>query len=430
MTRNAIRRGYFPAPKVVRTEECVNAFDYNYPKTAAGTFNIHAEGMPSPFGRGLALLKVGIQARIVGREGRKPAHLVFAVDASGSMDRPDRMPLVKEALGLLVSELADRDIVSVVAYGTRALVLAEAVPAARRSDLVSLVDSLACSGSTNLAEGVRAAYAIAHRNFVTNGVNRVILCSDGIANVGAVKAEELLDQVRAYREQGVTFTSAGFGAGAYDDELLERLANSGDGNYVFIDSPEEARRVFVEQLSATLQVVAKDAKIQVEFNPERVRRYRLLGYENRDIADRDFRNDAVDAGEVGSGQSVTALYEIELAEPEDRPRRRVRTLPDVGTVFVRYRNVDTGSVEEISSRVASPAVRERAPAVNEAPRLHLAACVAETAELLRRSEHAAGSKFGDVERVADEVAHALPLDARARELLEVVRRAKGLAGEK
>jgi Ca-activated chloride channel family protein len=219
----------------------------------------------------------------------------------------------------------------------------------------------------------------------------------------------------------VTLTTAGFGSGSYDDSLLERLANSGDGAYVFIDSPAEARRVFVEEMAATLQTVAKDAKIQVEFDPRRVRRYRLIGYENRDVADKDFRNDAIDAGEVGSGQAVTALYEIELERPSD-------PTADLGTVFVRYRNTDTGRVEEISTRIRSDVLG--AKTVAERPRLFLAACAAETAEVLRGSEHARGGTLDSVERVMVRVANALPLDARVAELLALVHEAKALRGER
>jgi Ca-activated chloride channel family protein len=203
--------------------------------------------------------------------------------------------------------------------------------------------------------------------------------------------------------------------------MLERLANSGDGNYVFVDSPAEARRVFVEKMSATIQVVAFDAKIQVEFHPRIVRRYRLIGYENRDIADKDFRNDAVDAGEVGSGQSVTALYEIEF----ERPMRR---RADLGTVYVRYRNADTRRVEEICRRIPASSVRAQRPGDN--PRLYLAACAAEFAELLRGSEHAAGGRFRNVSARLRGVVEALPLDRSVRELWYLVRRAAQLRGER
>jgi len=425
MARSYIRPGALPPARTVRMEEFVNAFDYNYPRRGMGVFNIFAEGMPAPFGQGLHLLKIGVQARVIGREGRKPAHLVFVVDTSGSMDKPERLGLAREALGMLLGELAPADTISVVIYGTRADIVMESVPASRRDEIAAALDSLRCGGSTNVAEGVRLGYALARRAFRAGGINRVVLCSDGVANVGAERAEEMLATVKESRECGITFTAAGFGTGAYNDELMEKLADSGDGNYVFIDSREEARRVFVEQMTATLQTVAKDAKIQVEFDPVRVRRYRLIGYENRDIADKDFRNDAVDAGEVGSGQSVTALYEVELAEPAGAARSG-----GIGTVYVRYRNVETNKVEEISSTIAREDVSDRRPEAAEAPRMYLAAGVAEFAEILRRSEHAAGAKLAPVEHMLTGVSAALPLDGRIRELVQLVGAAKSLAGER
>jgi Ca-activated chloride channel family protein len=337
------------------------------------------------------------------------------------MDRPDRLPLVKAALRMLAGELDSRDRVSLVSYGTKARLVFESVPATEQERVTGAVDSLQTAGSTNMFEGVVLAYEIARRHFRTGGINRVILCSDGVANVGPTEAREILDTVKESRDWGIALTTAGFGAGSYNDEMLEKLANSGDGNYVFIDSRAEARRVFVEEMAATLQTVAKDAKIQVEFDPRRVRRYRLIGYENRDIADEDFRNDAVDAGEVGSAKSATALYEIELAPGSGRGL-------DLGTVYVRYRNLDTGGIEEISRRLAPSVLSRKTP--EESPRLFLAACAAEAAELLRGSEHASGGSFAAVERVMRKVRDELPLDARVRELHRMASRASSLRGER
>jgi Ca-activated chloride channel family protein len=304
-----------------------------------------------------------------------------------------------------------------VAYGTKARLVLEAAAAADKAAILAAIDKVQCEGSTNLSDGLTLGYRLAARSFIPGGVNRVILCSDGAANIGTTGAENILGQVRGFRDQGITCTSVGFGAGTYNDELLEKLADNGDGSYVFVDSQREARRIFVEELSATLQTIAKNAKIQVEFDPKRVRRYRLIGYENRDIADEKFRDDTVDAGAVGSGQSATALYELELqGAPE----------ADLGTVYVRYRNVDTGRVEEISHRLEGAAVRARAPETD--PRFFLAACAAEFAELLRESEHAAGGSFEQLRSVLERVAAqpALRNDSRVQELLELVRLAKGL----
>jgi Ca-activated chloride channel family protein len=307
--------------------------------------------------------------------------------------------------------------VSLVAYGTKPRLVLDGASAADRGAIAAALGSIQCEGSTNLLEGLELGYRLAARNFVPGAINRVILCSDGAANIGITASDDILDRVRGFRDQGISCTSVGFGAGTYNDELLEKLANNGDGSYVFVDSRQEARRVFVEEMSATLQTIAKDAKVQVEFDPHRVRRYRLIGYENRDIADEKFRDDTVDAGEVGSGQSATALYELEL---QGAPGA------DLGTVFVRYRNVDTGGVEEISHRLEGASVRKRTPESD--PRFFLAACAAEFAELLRGSEHAAGGSFDALRPVLEETAAqpALRGNARVQELLDLVRRAKGL----
>ena len=417
IARRYIRGGYLPPVGAIRMEEFVNAFDYNYPRRTQGTFTVLSEAAPAPFGDGLVLLKVGVRGRVVGREGRKPAHLVFVVDASGSMDQLDRMPLVKYALAQLVGELAPADRVSLVAYGTKARLVLEAVGAGETARIVGAIDAIQCGGSTNLLDGLDLGYRMAARAFRTGGINRVILCSDGAANIGLTGGDQIVDAVRGFRDQGITFTGVGFGMGTYNDVLLEKLADNGDGSYVFVDSKREARRVFVEEMAATLQTIAKDVKIQVEFDPARVRRYRLVGYENRDIEDVKFRDDTVDAGEVGSGQSATALYELEL---------HGELAGDLGTVYVRYRNIDTGEVEEISHRLERADLRKRTPETD--PRFFLAACSAEFAEILRESEHASGGSLDNLRYVLEKVAvqPALRRDLRVRELLWLVRCAKGL----
>ena len=418
IARNHIlRKGQLPPVAGVRMEEFVNAFDYNYPARAENVFHVYAEAGDSPFGRGLTLVKIGVKARVAGRDGRKPAHLVFVVDTSGSMARPDRLELVQHSLGMLVGQLAGKDRVSLVTYDTQARLLLEAHAADDRDAILEAIAGIKCQGTTNLLRGVQLGYEMAQRAFVPGQINRVILCSDGVANVGATDAESMLRSVGAYRRQGIMLTSVGFGSGSYNDELLEKLANRGDGSYMFVDSVDQARRVFVEELTANIQTVAKDAKIQVEFDPDRVRRYRLIGYENRDVADKDFRNDAIDAGEVGSGQSVTALYEVELLGP------RVGG-PDLGTVSVRYRDAATEKISEIAYRLRGGMVKDVTP--KTAPRFFVAAAAAEFAEILRQSEHASDGSLEAVEKVLLETTAQLPMDTSVAELLRLVQGAKGL----
>ncbi len=419
LCRRYIRAGYRPPPGAVRMEEFVNAFDYNYDRQSERTFTIHAEAAPAPFappGSDAVLLKVGVKGKVLGREGRKPAHLVFVIDASGSMARADRLGLVQHGLARLTAQLGAGDRVSVVTFGSGAQTVLEAaaVDPDDADRITAAIAAIQPGTSTNLLEGLRRGYELAGRHFRSGQINRVILCSDGVANIGQTDARSILDRVAAYRAQGVTFTVAGFGMGGYNDKLLEQLANEGDGNYLFIDSEQAAERAFVERLAATLQTIAGDAKIQVAFDPGRVRRYRLIGYENRDIADEKFRDDTVDAGEVGSGQSATALYELELVGP----RRATVDLPPLGTVYVRYRDVDTGEVEEISRRLGNDIVR---PMTAESdPRFYLAAAAAHFAEHLRGSPHARHGNLPQLQRVMNKVADALPLDGRIAELSQLI----------
>jgi Ca-activated chloride channel family protein len=416
-----LNRRQLPPANMVRVEEFVNVFDYNYTSQSRQTFSVQSMAAPSPFRPGLTLLKLGIRGKVLGRDGRKPRHLVLVVDTSGSMGKMDRLPLVKIALTSLVSQLDGRDRVSLVTYGAQPNLLLEAHTASDRQGVLAAIASLQGGGTTNLLDGLHLGYETASRAFRTGEVNRVILCSDGVANIGDVDAAAILQRVARYRHQGISLTCAGFGTGAYNDALMEQLANRGDGSYIFVDSAEEANRVFAGSLAGSLQYIAKDVKIQVEFNPRRVRRYRLLGYENRDIADRDFRNDAVDAGEVGSGQSVTALYELELTDQDDATQRQQ---DDLATAYVRYRNMDTGEIEEIASRCRTSAGQRPTP--ENAPRFYLAACAAEFAEILRGSEYVRDSNLPQVERILEKCVQQLPLDTQARELLHVLRRAQGL----
>ena len=422
LCRRYIRGGFLPPAGAVRMEEFVNYFNYHYPQRTNPTFKVHAEAAPSPFARkdqNLTLLKIGVKARTIGRDQRKAAHLIFVVDASASMGQPDRLPLVQRALDLLVSRLSEVDRVSLITCSNDARLHMESIPARERDRIRQAINAIQPAGSTNLLAGLKLGYAAARRSFAPKQINHVVLCSDGVANVGQTEAEAVLEEVAADRKQGITITCVGVGYGSYNDAFMEALANRGDGSYMFLDSARQAQRVFVEQLAATLQTVARDARIQVDFNPNRVRRYRLIGYENRDIEDKRFRDDTIDAGEVGSGQCSTALYELELTGQSSADKQG-----DLGTVFVRYRNVATGQIEEISSRLGSEIVRRRT--VESAPRFFLAAGAARFAEILRQSEHAQHGNLMDVLRVVEQVSLALGLDRDVRELAELVRKAEGL----
>ncbi len=415
MSRKEILEGRAPAPETVRTEEFVNFFDYDYAAPAAGMFAVHTAMAPSPFRPPLELLKIGVQGRRLGREQERAAVLTLVIDTSGSMNTADRLGLIRQSLHLLLDKLAPEDRVALVQFASEPRLLLEHTPAAEKDRILAAVDSLKTSGSTQLEGGLKLGYETAARGFRPNASNRVLLMSDGVANLGAGDAEAILRTVEQFRKQGITCSVLGFGTGVYNDPMLEKLADKGDGQYVFIGSLNEARRVLVDNLAATLHVIASDVKIQVEFNPKRVKRFRQIGYENRKLTKEQFRDDTVDAGEVGSGQSVTALYDVELHGPAAEP---------VGTVRVRYRRADTGAIEEIAHRITAT---DRLPAFDKAPaRYRLAAGVAEFAEKLRRSPYTDGTEFPEIENVLRPAALELSLDSNVQDLVRLVEAARRL----
>ena len=338
VARRFVQDGNLPDPDSVRVEEFVNYFDMGYAPPTRHAFAIHMEGSPSPFGGDRHwLLRIGLQGKEVSGWQRKDATLIFAIDVSGSMGQENRLGLVKKSLRLLVNQLGPRDEVGIVIYGSRGHILLHPTDVGESNAILDAINRLQPGGSTYVEEGLRLAYDMAESRVRPGRITRVILLSDGVGNVGATGAEAILRQIRDEVEQGVTLTTVGFGMGNYNDILMEQLANNGDGSYHYVDSLDEARDIFVENLTGTLQNIAKDAKVQVEFNPGVVQSYRLLGYENREVADQDFRNDAVDAGEVGAGHSVTALYEVKLHQGQSG---------SVGTVRLRYEDPDNGQVTE------------------------------------------------------------------------------------
>ena len=309
--RRFVREGQIPPAESVRVEEFLNYFSYDYPKQYTDPFKVYTEIAPSPLDSKRHLLKIGVKSRDIG-EQIKPWNLVFLVDVSGSMDSADKLGLLKQALKLLVHGMRKDDKVSLVTYAGEAGTLLEGAGKDRSAEILQKIDQLGAGGSTNGSGGINEAYRIAQKQLLKEGENRVILATDGDFNVGVTSDEELIKIIEEKRKQGVTLTTLGFGEGNLNERMIEQLANKGDGNYFYIDSFKEARKVFETDLLATIETVAKDVKVQVEFNPEHVAAYRLIGYDNRLLNKEDFKNDAIDAGETGSGHTVTALYEIAL----------------------------------------------------------------------------------------------------------------------
>jgi Ca-activated chloride channel homolog len=416
--RNYLKDGNLPPSDSVRVEEYVNYFDQGYPNPSAHqAFGVNIDGAPSPFTETerYQMMRVGIQGYQVPEDERKDASLTFVIDVSGSMDMDNRLGLVKRSLELLVEQLRPSDSVSIVVYGTEARVILEPTPGSEKGQILDAIYRLQPEGVTNAEAGIRLGYKMAMRAYNPNGINRVILCSDGVANVGETGPEEILSEVQHYVEENVTLTTIGFGMDNYNDVLMEQLADNGDGFYAYVDDLREARRLFIDQITGTLQTIAMDAKVQVDFNPDVVKRYRLVGFENRAIADDDFRDNSVDAGEIGAGHSVTALYEIKLY-PEARGR--------IATVSMRWQDPDTRQVVELSRDFNSSQLAEEFREAD--PYFQRSVTVAEFAEILKKSYWAEGSSLPSVYREAQRVSEVLPRDEEMSEFMELIRRATGL----
>ena len=411
VTRTFLTDGYMPDRDSVRVEEFVNYFEQDYEAPDEGAFSITIDGSPSQFGLDTHhMIRVGLQGQTIADEDRKDATLIFTIDVSGSMDRQDRLGLVKRSLNLLVDELRDADKVGIVIYGSTGRIHLEPTSGENKRSIKSAIDRLQSGGSTYVQQGLELAYRMAADEADPERITRVIVLSDGVANVGSTGSESILATIKDYVDEGVTLTTVGFGMGNYNDVLMEQLANDGNGTYHYVDTLAEARRLFVENLTGTLQYIAQDAKIQVEFDAETVRSYRLLGYENRDVADEDFRNDEVDAGEVGAGHTVTALYEIKINDD-------VTDDDTLATVRVRYEDPDSGEVSEISQTVTKG---DLSTEFIEAPaRYQLSAVVAEFAELLRQSYWAREGNLSDVEVEADRLRRILPDDSDVAEFADL-----------
>ena len=410
--RRLIGDGYLPDKDSVRVEEYINFFDQGYDAPTENAFAIHIDGAPSPYAENYHLVRVGLQGYEVPAEQRSDVVLTFVIDVSGSMDMENRLELVKDALELLVDQLRPTDKVGIVVYGSRARVVLEHTPVENARAILRAIRGLRPDGSTNAEEGLVIAYREASRAFDPDATNRVILCSDGVANVGRTGPDSILAQIREYADDDIYLTTVGFGMGNYNDVLMEQLADNGDGFYAYVDDIKEAERVFVHDLTSSLQVIARDAKVQVEFNPDVVSRYRLIGYENRAVADEDFRNDAVDAGEIGPGHSVTALYEVKF---HDDASVKANAL----TVYMRWEDPDTGEVTEIDRSIAQRHLAESFE--NASPYFQFTILVAQYAEVLRQSYWVKdnGPSLAEIARDAQHIVEYLPRDADAQEFAQL-----------
>ncbi|WP_164015794.1 vWA domain-containing protein [Pyxidicoccus trucidator] len=412
--RRTVQTDMLPHPDSVRVEEWVNYFRYELPEPQPGTgdFHVDLEAAPSPFTPDRYLVKVGLQGRRVAKSERKPTHLVFLVDTSGSMSGRDRLELAKTSMKLAVGGLNEQDTVAITTYAGNVRTVLEPTPAGQREDIEEAIDSLSTGGGTSMGDGLELAYRQAARNAGTGVVSRVVVLTDGDTNLGHNQtADSMLESIRGAVKEGVTLSTIGFGMGNYRDDLMERLANRGNGNCFYIDSEREARRVFQEQLAGTLEVIAQDVKVQVDFEPDAVRGYRLVGYENRDVADQDFRNDTVDGGEVGAGHSVTALYEVELTGEGTR----------LATVRVRAKR--PGGTEAAEQRFPLERHSVHESLADASADLRFATAVAGTADVLRGARQAADWNLARAESLAE---GALDDRPDREEFLSLLRRVREL----
>lgn len=431
--RRFLNNGSLPPQDAVRVEEMINYFDYDYapPSTRDTPFKVSTEVAAAPWNSQALLLRIGIKGFEVAAEQRPAANLVFLIDVSGSMNSPDKLPLLKNAFRLLTEQLSPRDRVAMVVYAGSSGVVLEPTPGDQKFRIHEALERLSAGGSTNGAAGIGLAYRLAHDTFVKGGINRVVLATDGDFNVGTVDFEALVDMAERERATGVALTTLGFGTGNYNDQLMERLADAGNGNYAYIDTLSEARKVLVSQLNSTLFTIASDVKIQVEFNPAEVLEYRLIGYENRLLAREDFNNDQVDAGEIGAGHRVTALYEVVPAGARGRVdplRYGVRTAGGAGNgelanVRLRYKKPDADSSQLLEYPIRKHSV---VAAEKLSPDFRFAASVAAFGQLLRGGKHVGSFGYGDVATLAKS-ALAQDKDGYRREFVSLVELARTLA---
>lgn len=441
LVRQFLQQGRLPASNAVRTEELINYFSYNYPKKTTGNpFSTDTELSTAPWQPEHYLLRIGVQAQDIQSAAMPPANLVFLVDVSGSMDEPNKLPLVISSLQMLTQQLRPQDKVSLVVYAGRTEVVLEPTTGNHKADIQAALARLQAGGSTAGASALSLAYKMARKGYINNGINRILMATDGDFNVGVTDTNQLKDMVKRERESGITLSTLGFGQGNYNDAMMEQIADVGNGNYSYIDSLNEARKVLVDELGSTFNTVAKDVKVQIEFNPNVVSEYRLLGYENRQLNREDFNNDKVDAGDVGAGKSVTAIYEItpKTATPAmDALRYQSGKLmaesskpssnQELAFLKIRYKKPEGTQSILITRPIANPSHITTFNNASENQRF--ATAVAGFGQLLRQSTQVNTLTYGQVAQIAQQAKGNDPTGSKG-EFVQLVKNAEALAGKK
>jgi Ca-activated chloride channel family protein len=437
--RASLNQNALPQPAAVRTEEMVNYFPYDYAPAAgaAQPFSTNVAVFPSPWTPGRKLVRIGVKGYEIGRATRPRANLVFLIDTSGSMYAPNKLPLVKQSLEMLLDQLDGNDSVAIVTYAGTAGTALEPTPASEKARIKAVIEGLGAGGSTAGAEGIRQAYTLAEQHFDAKGVNRVILTTDGDFNVGITNQDELKGYIERERGKGVFLSVLGFGMGNYNDAMMQTLAQNGNGTAAYIDTVNEARKTLVDEATSTLFPIAKDVKIQVEFNPRTVAEYRLIGYETRMLKREDFDNDKVDAGDVGSGQTVTALYEVvpvggprangDLRYAPPAPVAAAGSSGELGFVKIRYKLPKSDTSLLLSTPIDR---RVQFARFEDAPQdARFATAVAGFAELLRGGRYNGAFSYDDVLRMASGARGNDEFGYRAEfiQLVRAARTANGIA---
>ena len=409
-TRRMLTQGQLPPGDAIRLEELVNYFDYTYttPDSGEQPFSVTNNLSVSPWNSERHLLRVALKGYQGSETSSKGSNLVFLLDVSGSMNQANKLPLLKRSLTMLTQQLSEKDKVSIVVYaGASGLVLA---PTAgnKISEIAIALNQLSAGGSTNGGAGIELAYLVAQQEFIAGGVNRVILATDGDFNVGTVNHQQLIELIKHKKEQGIALTTLGFGQGNYNDHLMEQLADAGNGNYAYIDTINEARKVLVDELNANMQIIAKDVKIQIEFNPANVAEYRLIGYENRKLAQQDFNNDKVDAGDIGAGHKVTAFYELTLQDSKNKysdPLRyqgenlsKTAKNDELALIKLRYKKPESDTSELLSQVVIKQQIDSFA---NQSDDFRFATAVLGFGQLLKQSKYVQNIDFEQVLKMAN-----------------------------
>lgn len=444
LVRQFLQQGRLPASDAVRIEELINYFSYSYPKNKGQTpFSTDTELSTAPWQPEHYLLRIGVQAQDIQSAAMPPANLVFLVDVSGSMDEPNKLPLVISSLQMLTQQLRPQDKVSLVVYAGRTEVVLEPTAGNHKVDIQAALARLQAGGSTAGASALSLAYKMARKGYINNGINRILMATDGDFNVGVTDTNQLKDMVKRERETGITLSTLGFGQGNFNDEMMEQIADVGNGNYSYIDSLNEARKVLVDELGSTFNTVAKDVKVQIEFNPNLVSEYRLLGYENRQLNREDFNNDKVDAGDVGAGKSVTAIYEItpKTASPAMDALRyqsgklmatanQIISKPtnqELAFLKIRYKKPEGTQSILLTRPIANPS---RITAFNNASdNQRFATAVAGFGQLLRQSTQMNNLTYAQVAQIAQQAKGNDPTGSKG-EFVQLVKNAEVLAGKK